>query len=207
MSDQEYVKIHSIYKRDQRGAFLPDAAQPEFAYLYENQWDFTEKVDGTNVRVMWTESGIKFGGRTANAQMPTFLFDRLTELFADKADVLEPGSVLYGEGYGARIQKGGGNYMPDRVDFVAFDAFIGGLWLERVNVDDLAATLGVRSVPLIGRGTLFDAEEKCRAGFNSEWGDFRAEGLVARPITELLNRRGQRIITKVKCRDYDRGSA
>lgn len=39
-------------------------------------------------------------------------------------------------------------------------------------------------------------------GFKSQWGDFIAEGIVARPMTELKNRNGSRIITKIKHKDF-----
>lgn len=41
-----------------------------------------------------------------------------------------------------------------------------------------------------------------RKGFNSIWGDFIAEGIVARPAVELKTRNGHRIITKIKHKDF-----
>lgn len=41
-----------------------------------------------------------------------------------------------------------------------------------------------------------------RKGIKSQWGDFIAEGIVARPATELLTRNGERIITKIKHKDF-----
>lgn len=41
-----------------------------------------------------------------------------------------------------------------------------------------------------------------REGFTSTWGDFIAEGIVARPEVELFDRMGQRIITKIKYNDF-----
>ena len=41
-----------------------------------------------------------------------------------------------------------------------------------------------------------------RKGFSSQWGDFIAEGIVARPKVEMKTRRGDRIITKIKYRDF-----
>ena len=41
-----------------------------------------------------------------------------------------------------------------------------------------------------------------RKGVGSEWGDFPAEGIVARPATELCTRGGGRIITKIKHKDF-----
>ena len=39
-------------------------------------------------------------------------------------------------------------------------------------------------------------------GVPSTFGDFISEGLVAKPTTGLLNRKGERIITKIKTRDF-----
>ena len=41
-----------------------------------------------------------------------------------------------------------------------------------------------------------------RKGFKSFWGDFRAEGLVVRPGADLLDRHGNRVITKIKHKDF-----
>ena len=108
---------------------------------------------------------------------------------------------LYGEGYGAKIQKGGGNYsaVPK---FVLFDVKIGDWYLQREDVEDIAKKLGVDIVPIVGQGTLIEAIELVRKGQKSTWGDFTAEGLVLRPATELKTRRGDRIITKIKHKDF-----
>lgn len=44
-------------------------------------WQFTEKVDGTNIRVYWDGHRVEFGGRTENAQIPAPLVNKLNELF------------------------------------------------------------------------------------------------------------------------------
>lgn len=214
----EYHKIQSVYLRDpanRHKSFLDGQwSMPEFGYLAANEWHWTEKVDGTNVRVHWNGSKVTFGGRTADAQMPLFLIHRLEQLFPmEKFRSLFPPKdelgqevvhdvMLYGEGYGAKIQKGGGNYKPDGVDFVLFDVQIGGIYLERENVEDVAGKLELRVVPVLGKGTLLDAIDMTRKGFDSTWGAFKAEGLVMRPATELLTRRGHRLITKVKHKDF-----
>ena len=58
------------------------------------------------------------------------------------------------------------------------------------------------SVPIIGRGMLHDMIDRVRCGFTSTWGDFPAEGIVARPAVELKARNGARIITKIKTKDF-----
>ena len=67
---------------------------------------------------------------------------------------------------------------------------------------DIALKLGVDIVPIIGEGTLDDMVEMTEHGFNSNWGEFVAEGIVARPKTELCARNGKRIITKIKHKDF-----
>lgn len=204
----EYHKINSIFKRDLKGNFLMgDWAEPVFEYLKSNPWIFTEKVDGTNIRVHWnhTEKKVVFGGRTDQAQMPVFLLHKLNELFpAEKFSAVYPevSMTLYGEGYGAKIQKGGGNYIPDGCSFVLFDVFIADLWIERSGVEDIGGRLGIATVPIYGEGTLENAMKMCQEGFDSMWGKFQAEGLVIRPKTELQTRRGDRVITKIKCKDF-----
>ena len=204
---QQYHKIQTVFKRDPDTKFKTlleeEYSLPEFEYLRHNEWVWTEKVDGTNIRVMWDGEKIVFGGKTERAQIPANLFQRLQELFpANFFKGLElPPMTLYGEGFGARIQKGGGNYIPDGVGFCLFDVFC-GMWLERDSVQDIGLKLALPIAPVIGRGTLDQMVEYVRTGFDSYWGEFEAEGLVARPLTELLTRRGHRIITKLKCKDF-----
>ena len=188
-------------------------AMPEIEYLKDNKWIFTEKVDGTNIRVMWNGKDVVFGGKTDEAQMPVFLLYKLQELFEgskkelfkdkfQKDGVLFDNVCLYGEGYGAKIQKGGGNYISDGVSFILFDVKIGESWLERENVEDIAIFFGIEFVPIIGEGTIDEMLEMAKQGFNSQWGDFMAEGIVAKPKVELKTRRGDRIITKIKHKDF-----
>lgn len=216
----EYHKIHTVFKRDQATNKIieGDYSMPEFEYLKDCPWVFTEKVDGTNIRVMWDGVNVTFGGKTDNASIPVFLLYSLQALFegtANKQKLVgafgdisvntlgKPLEVcLYGEGHGAKIQKGGENYKTDGTDFVLFDVRVGNLWLERSNVEDIAKQLGIKIVPIIGEGTLAEAIELVRAGQKSTWGDFISEGIVARPKIELKTRRGDRIITKIKHRDF-----
>ena len=203
----EYPKIQSIFKRDEKThKFLDEEwSLPEFEYLASNEWAFTEKVDGTNVRIEWDGEEVAFGGRTDNAQMPPFLLARLQELFpVENFASLYPETpmLLFGEGYGARIQKGGGNYKRDGVDFMLFDVLCGGLWLRRPDMLDIARNLQVEHSYEVDCGTIYDAIKMVKGGMKSTFGDFVAEGLVIRPCVELQTRRGYRVISKLKTRDF-----
>lgn len=202
---KKYHKINSIFKRDEKGNFTAEYSMPEFEYLKDNKWIFTEKIDGTNVRVMWDGNKVSFGGKTDNAQMPVFLFEKLQEIFtAEKLKEVfnEDVVCLYGEGFGARIQKGGGNYIKDGVDFILIDVKVGEWWLKREDIEEIAEKLGIRIVKIIGSGTLDEAIDLAKKGFNSEFGTFTAEGIVLKPEMELFARNGKRIITKVKHKDF-----
>lgn len=213
---KKYHKIQTLFLKDPETKYKTlregKFAKPEFEYLKDNLWVATEKVDGINVRVGWyTDTDgeipqwVEFGGRTDNAQIPTFLLKKLQKLFPEKKFMAlypEIPMTLYGEGYGAKIRKGGGNYIPDGCNFILFDVMINGNWLERENVQDIAAKLGIKTVPEIFTGTLDEVVRYCRVGFHSRLRDTLPEGLVIRPLVELQNRRGQRIITKLKLKDF-----
>lgn len=208
----KYHKIQTVFKRDpktnHKTLLLGDYSREEFEYLRLNPWTFTEKVDGMNMRVMYHGElpAITFGGKTENASIPAQLITKLSERFHpqlerfvetfDTADV-----CLYGEGFGPGIQKGGGNYGTEK-DFVLFDVLVGEWWLQREDVRDIAEKFSIPIVPDMGQGTLADMVDRVRDGVPSQYGDFQAEGLVARPARELFARNGQRIITKLKYRDF-----
>lgn len=205
-----YHKIKTLWKRESQkpcNMIVGEYALPEFELLKDIDWVATEKVDGTNVRIMWDRNKVKFGGKTDNAQMPIYLIDKLNELFSGEANeqlfeqTFDFGDVcLYGEGYGEKIQKGGGNY--GKVNFVLFDVKVGTFWLSRESVEDIAKKLGIKVVPIVARGTLKFLSDFVSKGFSSEWGNFTSEGIIARPVIELKDRRGDRIITKLKCKDF-----
>lgn len=208
----EYTKIPNIFKREELGKnklIEGEYATPELAYLANNDWVWTEKVDGTNIRVMWDGHSVAFGGRTEKAQIPADLVNKLNELFGgtNKEEIFEQKFgetpvILFGEGYGEKIQKGGGKYGA--VNFILFDVFCGGMWLKRDAVEDIAQSFNISCVPIVGRGNLRDAVEYIRKHPKSQLKDDELEGIVCRPPHELADRRGNRIIVKIKCRDFEK---
>lgn len=207
-----YHKIQSLYKRDPDNKFKTfldgQWTEPAFGYLKDVDWVWTEKVDGTNVRVIWDGERVTFGGRTDNAQMPTVLLSHLSAAFTTElmAEAFGPSpAVLFGEGFGGKIQKGGATYGQEQ-RFVLFDVWC-DMWLERTNVIDIAAgQLDCPFVPEVGVGTLIEAVEYVKSAPKSQWGEFVAEGIVLRPKVELQTRRGDRVITKLKVKDFPKGT-
>ncbi len=206
----EYNKIYSPFVRDQvtNKLIKGEWSRPEFGYLADKKWIATEKVDGTNIRVMWDGKNVTFGGKTDAAQLQTSLIQvlqdkfmtitarqKFAEKFADKQ------VCFYGEGYGAKIQKGGGNYRTDQ-GFVLFDVKIGETWLNIGAVAGLAESFGMELVPTVKEGTLLELIEYVESKPKSTYGDFESEGVVARPEMVLLNNNRERLITKIKVKDF-----
>lgn len=208
---KEYHKIETIFERDVdgtkkliEGKFRNETVE----FLKDNIWQFTEKIDGTNIRVYWDGHTITFAGRTDNASIPKHLMDRLNELFSNTVTEEmfeqmfgEKEVILFGEGYGTKIQKVGNLYRQD-VDFILFDIMIGDIYLARENVENIAKSLGLEVVPIVLEGTLSEAVDfiKCRP--NSTIGQAPMEGVVGRPKVEVLDRCGNRLIVKIKVCDF-----
>lgn len=207
---KEYHKIQTVYLRDPDNHYKTllegQFAKPEFEYLKDNIWTFTEKVDGMNIRIIRDNEGtVEFRGKTDKAEIPKWLFQTLGELFGVRSFSRHslPALCLYGEGYGAKIQKGGESYIPNGQGFILFDVWVDGIWLDRHNVEDIAQKLNIKTVPIIGTGTLLEGIELVRHGFDSQLRNIPPEGIVMRPEVELLNRRSERVITKLKAKDFN----
>lgn len=210
MANFEYSKIPNIFKREMYGGnrlIEGEYATPELEYLSNALWEFTEKVDGTNVRILWDGYRVSFAGRTDKAQIPKHLLERLNVLFGGetKEELFEQifgktEVILFGEGFGEKIQKGGGLYGD--VDFILFDVWVGGWWLDSVNVTDIAEKFGIRRVPVVFTGTLNDGVQYIRKHPKSKLRDAELEGIVGRPVVQMFSRKGERIMVKIKCRDF-----
>jgi hypothetical protein len=205
-----YQKIPGPFKRkgDNSGVDPAIWSSQELHDLRDTLWIFTEKVDGTNIRVIWDGYRVSFGGRSDNAQIPGPLLAYLEKtfggpdnetLFEEKFGLSEV--TLYGEGYGPKIQKGGGNYRSD-VSFVLFDVLIDGYFLDRSNVIDVAEFFKIDAVPAVLYGTLLEGIEFVANHYRkSHWGDFEPEGVVGVTRSGLKDRHGNRLIVKLKLRD------
>jgi len=207
-----YHKINTVFKRDPKTKkiILWDWSCKEFEYLQHSDWLFTEKIDGTNIRVIWDGQTISFKGKTDNADIPKFLLENLHKIFDGKTDLFkaqfgDTPVCLYGEGYGDRIQKAGKLYRPDS-SFILFDVKIGKWWLERVAVEKIAVELGIDIVP-IGCVTTLNSILKSFIAFKTQDHSMLSqnapmEGVVGTPLIPLLDRAGDRIITKIKYKDF-----
>ena len=209
---KEYTKIETVFERDMEGTKKLIEGQyrnETVAYLKDNEWICTEKIDGTNIGVIWDGHKVSYQGRTERAQVPTHLMNRLIELFGGSINEElfeqkfgEMQVILFGEGYGAKIQNGG-KYRSD-VSFILFDVYLPeqNLWLKRDAIEDIAKAFGIEAVPIVLKGTLQQAVDYVKSKPKSTIGEADMEGLVCRPAIDLLDRMGKRVIVKVKVADF-----
>jgi len=213
-----YPKIQSVYHRyldgPNKGKFIiGEWSDPVFEYLKDLMWVWKEKVDGTNIRVQyWGQplypretTWIEVRGKTDKAQRIEPLYSIVEKMFPLKwfQEHFDPDTdiCLYGEGYGAGIQKGG-KYRPDQ-SFILFDIKVGHWWLKNEDIADIAKAGNIDHIPALRQFNLMEAIDRVRLGICSDWpGDFNMEGLVGQPLIPLNMRNGQQVICKLKTKDF-----
>ncbi len=208
---KEYHKIDTIFSRDMQGTkklILGKYRDPVVEYLKDNKWVFTEKIDGTNIRIYWDGHKITIGGRTENAQIPAHLFEHLQatfltpeteQVFEEKFGETEV--YLFGEGYGEKIQSGG-DY--GKIGFVLFDVIVDGWYLEHGNIIEIAKTFGIPSVPIIIEGTIDEAVRHIQSNPQSIFAENPRdmEGVVGTPVVRVFGSKNKRIIVKIKTKEF-----
>jgi hypothetical protein len=208
---KEYHKIETLFERDEKTKklIIGKFRNPTIEYLKDNTWTFTEKVDGTNIRILWDGHKVTFAGRTDKAQIPAHLVNRLNELFSGETNAQmfeqkfgETEVELFGEGYGYKIQTNG--YIDD-VDFILFDVMINDNYQPRESVEDIARYFNIDVVPIVFDGTIQDGIDYVLNNRNSIIAKNGAEleGLVGRTKVETKDRTGKRNIVKIKYRDFN----
>lgn len=209
----EYHKIETPYERDMDGSkkLIEGQFRSKYVkYLKDAEWIFTEKIDGTNIRVCWDGHTFVFKGRTDRANLPAGLILRLQQLFLNNEmeelveQMFGEKEVMFiGEGYGAGIQAVGKDYIPDGQDFILFDVVVEGKYLDHDNVVEIATALGLKMVPVILTGTIDDAVKLVKNNPSSLVGTCVMEGVVGRLPVNMYDSRGNRMIVKIKCHDFE----
>ena len=232
----KYPKINTLFKRDKDNKFviMPGMySEPIFEYI--DRWTVSEKIHGMNIRIIYEFDGetetLIFSGRTDNAQLPVFLYEKLMQLF-DKVklrrvfvkhdnvllDKYQPIKIiLFGEGYGNKIQKGGGNYISDGVDFALFDIYVyesnldrsvRGWWLNQESVYEIAKQLKInfatQTLGVLTKDQIIERVKNKTKSLMAENEDHIAEGIVARADPPILFRNGHPVAFKLKVEDYEK---
>lgn len=214
MPNNVYPKFYAPYNRERldevkRSKYVDVTSPRKELQPYMNidtSWVVSEKVDGTNTRILWDGYHLSVKGRTNSSQLQGYQNTLLEELsqngnyrFDETFGVKEV--VIYGESFGGKIQ---GNPYNTDPQFKVFDIMIDGVWLQYEEVEDICNQLGLEMLPhsvIEGWETVMEAfftlaEEK------SEAGEY-FEGLVAVPAHMPLTRLGERVITKIKVADFE----
>jgi ATP-dependent RNA circularization protein (DNA/RNA ligase family) len=206
----EYPKIETLYDRNEKFKVNPMLfRRPEFKIV--RNWEITEKIDGTNIRISWTAftQQLRFDGRTDNAQIPANLFEYLSRTFKPEMFIdFQDDTIIFGEGYGEKIQSGG-NYR-NGVSFRVFDVLVGKWWLEYESANEICSKMNVAMVPLIGTldefpnsfAELVDVIPRSEVALLEKNKELQAEGIVAKSSPMLFNRYGERVMWKLKFKDF-----
>jgi hypothetical protein len=218
-----YPKINTIFERDLTKSkkkppiILGTWSEPEFEYLKDSQWDGYEKLDGQNIRIQFypnrgerfvkgKEDAAKFFEGVEELLKAIFTVELLSKVFPTKEKEYEV--CLYGEVYGAGVpalDKPGKIPYSDYINFSLIDVKIGNWWLSKESVSNIANDLNLNATQIAFKGTLIQAIEFVKKGFKSLVNnDVDAEGLVLFPALQLYNRKGERIVTKLKTKDFIR---
>ena len=214
---KKYEKIKSPFKRCVNNTSEVDYGNwttPEIEMLKDISWIATEKIDGTNCGIIWNGYEITYQGRTKKTQFPQHSLEALDKIF--KAEGMEEKFeeifgdnevILFGELYGKKIQKG--EIYRDDISFALFDVY----WVESdvynniSAIADIASKLGIDMAPLIFQPTTLKyamqyVAQKPTSIISLKEQKPVMEGLVLRPLYELRDKNGERILLKIKVKDF-----
>lgn len=161
-----------------------------------------EKIHGTSAHIKWKENGLHLYSGGVDYLMFKALFDidMLSKLFEE----LGYGEVtVYGEAYGGKCQGMGGTYGKD-LKFVVFEVKIRDTWLNVPNAENVTGKLQLDFVPYVKSSTDIYELNRLRdsnsvqAMKNGIDGGHKREGIVIRPLVEMMGSDGKRIIAKHK---------
>lgn len=113
--------------------------------------------------------------------------------------------ILFGEGYGPKIQACGGRYRKD-VSFILFDVWIDGWWLEKQSVLDIASALDIEHTinqRIMTTGEIVEFVKSKPKSYIAEDRELVMEGIIARSVPLMLFRNHKTpIMFKLKVRDF-----
>jgi hypothetical protein len=211
---KEYHKIETLFKfnSETHRFYYGQYYNPNVELLKDNQWLFTEKIDGTNFRIYWNGHKLQYGGRTNNAtfsksQIEYIDLDIVNEdyemLFEQKFGNKEV--YVFGELYGDKIQKNGHLYTENQgLAFRVFDIEIDGIFLTYDSMKVLCDELGYDYVPLAFIGTIDEGIRFVLENEVSLFSSAKLEGIVGKPIGDFRDRLGKRIVIKIKKKDLEK---
>lgn len=163
-----------------------------------------EKIHGTSAHITYKSGRVNFfaGGGSHVEFVKLFDEDDLKRRFAE----MIPGDTsctVYGESYGGKTMKMSKMYGPDK-KFVCFEVKIGDAWLNVPNAEDVVTKLGLEFVHYEKVSTDIDiidplkSADSVQAIRNGMGEGHPREGIVLRPLIEVMKNNGNRVIAKHK---------
>lgn len=208
VQDDEWGRIHKS-----RRLVIPTEEQgdptifrdPLLFQLANTDWQYKRKLDGANLRVRWDGEQALWNGKsnafTCGADLTDYMNATFIEEIFEEKFGRDKTVILFGEQMGKKVQTN--ELGLNKVEFVLFDVNINGYWLSPENVREIATYFKVRTCydfmpdAVAFSDTLTSLIQRVARGDFSEW-----EGVVATPVIECRNQRGDRTIVKIKNRDY-----
>jgi hypothetical protein len=213
----KYGKINSPFEKDDKFFNTRKLLQ----YIPKGKWIKMEKIDGTNIRIILNKQDenkdreIFIGTRNLilneedkNSKyyidcLKDVNLNKLKEYFKD----IKPTIVIYGEGYGKGINKGGG-YTQDK-NYRIFDIKIGSAYQDFEYVKKVCVDNQLNIVPVISYDCVEVNYEECVLSLNkfentliNEGEGKLPEGIIYKFEPVILNKYGERLIFKVKRKDF-----
>jgi len=212
----KFTKYSSPFKKDDKFNNTVVLSQ----ILPVGRWIKTEKIDGTNIRIILTkpdEDGnreVLIGSRKlilnpddkGSKQYMDCIADvnlnKLKEYFKDVNSTV----IIYGEGYGAGVQTGV-MYSPTK-NFRVFDIRIGLAYQDFEYIEKVCINNQLNLVPVLGEVSCITYDEciTSLAKFDNtlinDGTGGKPEGIVYKFEPVLLNKYGERLIFKVKFKDF-----
>lgn len=161
-----------------------------------------EKIHGTSAHIRFKAGELAFFSGGEKYENFVTLFDAKFLKTAMESFGLDE-VIVYGEAYGGK-QQGMRNTYGDDLKFVVFDVKFNGNWLTVPAAEQVAKFLKLEFVDYVQIKTdlvLLDAERDRSSvqAIRNGMGDGKVrEGIVLRPLEELTDLRGNRIIAKHK---------
>lgn len=206
-------------------------SKPEFELLKNICFSWTFKVDGTSICLEWDGTKCLIHGHTDKSQIPPKLNRCLIDTFCtSEAETIfeqlffDKHMFIYGEGCSSETNQSYGHLDGAFYIFDVQNADTGKFWTRDI-VEEFAKRFNIDYVREMCVGTIKDATtwiKLAKASWNDDkyhttflnasngnsykvenpYGKYPIEGLVGRPQIELLDSNKERIITKVKCKDF-----
>jgi hypothetical protein len=207
---KQYHKIETLFKFNQETHTwnYGEYYNKNVEILKDNQWLYTEKIDGTNLRIYWDGHKLQYNGRTDNSQFSKHQIDFIeSQLVNEDIETVfeqtfkDNEAYVFGELYGNKIQNGGLYTDGKGLGFRVFDIEINNIFLEYENAKELAKSLGYDFVPFIFIGTIDEAIKYVLETNKSTFSNAKLEGVVGKPLGDFRDRLGKRIVVKIKKKD------